>query len=92
LSAYFPFRENINHKVIKNIDGSDGLDQITSRVLSDVVVKECWKGPATLTLEPHINAPLYKLPVLETLESFYWKVDFTLVPGEILVDLLAKGK
>ena len=91
LSSYFPFRENINHKVIRNIDGSKGLDQITSRTLSDVVVKDCWKGPATLILEPNINAPLYKLPVLETLESFYWKVDFTLVPGEILVDLLAKG-
>lgn len=92
LSRYFPFRENINHKIVRNIDGSQGINQITSRVLSDVVIKECWKGPSTLVLEPNINAQVYKLPVLECLESFYWKADFTLVPGEILVDLLAKGK
>ena len=91
LSAYFPFKENINHKIVRNIDGTEGINQITSRVLSDVVVKDCWKGPATLTLEPNISAPLYRLPVLETLESFYWKVDFTLVPGEILIDFLSKG-
>ena len=92
LSQYFPFRENINHKVIRNIDGSQGINQITSRVLADVVVKDCWKGPATLVLEPNVSAQVYKLPVVETLESFYWKADFTLVPGEILVDLLAKGR
>jgi acetoacetate decarboxylase len=91
LSNYFSFRENINHKIIRNIDGSHGINQITSRILSDVVVKECWKGPATLVLEPNVNADVYKLPVLEVLESFYWKADFTLVPGEILVDLLPKG-
>ena len=91
LSEYFPFRENINHKIIRNIDGSQGINQITSRVLSDVVVKDCWKGPSTLVLEPNVNAQVYKLPVLDVLESFYWKADFTLVPGEILVDLLSKG-
>lgn len=91
LNKYFPFKENINHKMIRNIDGTEGINQITSRILSDVVVKECWKGPATLTLEPNINAPLYRLPVLETFESFYWKADFTLVPGKILIDFLSEG-
>lgn len=91
LGTYFPFKENINHKLIRNIDGTEGINQITSRILSDVVIKECWKGPATLTLEPNINAPLYRLPVLETLESFYWKADFNLVPGKILFDFLSKG-
>ena len=91
LSKYFPFKENINHKMIRNIDGTEGINQITSRILSDVVVKECWKGPATLTLEPNINAPIYRLPVLEALESYYWKADFTLVPGEILIDFLPRG-
>ncbi len=88
LSEYFPFRNNINHKVIRNIDGSQGINQITSRVLADVVVHECWKGPATLVLEPNISAALYRLPVIETVESFYWKADFTLVSGTILLDYL----
>jgi acetoacetate decarboxylase len=92
LSAYFPFRENINHKVIRNIDGTMGMNQITSRVLADVLVKDCWKGPSTLVLEPNINANLYRLPVLETIESFYWKADFTLVPGSILIDFLGDTK
>jgi len=92
LTQYFPFQENINHKLIKNIDETPGIDQITSRVLSNVVVKECWKGPATLVLTPNISAPIYRLPVVETLESFYWKADFSLVPGEILVDLLSNGE
>lgn len=88
LSEYFPFRNNINHKVIRNIDGSQGINQITSRILSDVIVHECWKGPATLVLEPNISAALYRLPVIETVESFYWKADFTLVSGTILLDYL----
>ena len=92
LSDYFPFRQNINHKIIRNIDGTEGINQITARTLADVVVKDCWKGPATLVLEPHINANLYRLPVIETLESFYWKADFTLVPGSILIDFLNGGK
>ena len=92
LSDYFPFRQNINHKIIRNIDGTEGINQITARTLADVVVKDSWKGPATLVLEPHINANLYRLPVIETLESFYWKADFTLVPGSILIDFLNGGK
>ena len=88
LNSHFPFLENINHKVIRNIDGSVGINQITSRLLADVVIKDCWRGPSTLVLEPNINANLYRLPVLETIESFYWKADFTLVPGSILIDFL----
>jgi acetoacetate decarboxylase len=86
LSEYFPFKNNINHKVIRNIDGTEGINQVTSRTLANVVVHECWKGPATLVLEPNINAALYKLPVVEAIESFYWKADFDLVPGTILID------
>ena len=91
LEKYFPFRENINHKVIRNIDGTQGINQITSRILSDVVVKECWRGPSQLTIEINESAPFHLLPVLETIESFYWKADFTLVPGTILYDYLKAG-
>ena len=92
LAAYFPFKNNINHKVIRNIDGTAGINQITARTLANVVVHECWKGPATLVLEPNINAALYKLPVLETIESFYWRADFELVLGTILIDFLKEAK
>jgi acetoacetate decarboxylase len=88
ISEYFSFQNNINHKVIRNIDGTQGINQISSRTLANVVVRECWKGPTTVVLEPNINAALYRLPVLESVESFYWKADFDLVPGIILIDYL----
>ena len=91
LEKYFPFRENINHKVIRNIDGTQGINQITSRILGDVVVKECWRGPSKLTIEFNESAPFHLLPVLETVESFDWKADFALVPGTILHDYLKAG-
>lgn len=92
LESYFPFRKNINHKVIRNIDGSQGINQITSRTLAEVKVKECWKGPSQLEIFENIDAPFHFLPVRETIESFYWKADFSLVPGVILYDYLKEEK
>ena len=88
LELYFPFRNNINHKVIRNIDGTHGINQITSRTLADVKIKDCKRGPSSLTIHEDRNAPFHLLPVLETIESFLWKADFTLVPGIILHDYL----
>lgn len=92
IERYFPFRKNINHKVIRNIDGTQGINQITSRTLADVSVKECWKGPSTLKLFENKEAPFHLLPVVETIESFYWKADFSLVPGVILYDYLKENQ
>lgn len=91
IECYFPFRKNINHKVIRNIDGTQGINQITSRTLADVKVKECWRGPSHLELFENEEAPFHLLPVRETLESFYWKADFSLVPGVILYDFLKEN-
>ena len=88
LEHYFPFRNNINHKVIRNIDGTHGINQITSRTLADVNIKDCKRGPSTLTIHEDRDAPFHLLPVLETIESFLWQADFTLVPGIILHDYL----
>ena len=65
------------------------IRQITSRKLTDVVVHECWRGPATVELRPNAQAPVFRLPVVEPLEAFYWRADFTLVAGEIIHDYLA---
>lgn len=91
IESYFPFRKNINHKVIRNIDGTQGINQITSRTLADVKVTECWKGPSTLELFENKEAPFHLLPVIETVESFYWKANFSLVPGIILYDYLKEN-
>ncbi|MHA1566037.1 MAG: acetoacetate decarboxylase [Alphaproteobacteria bacterium] len=89
LSKHFDFANNLNLKAIDQIDGTPAIRQITSRRLSDVVVHECWSGPCTVELRPNAQLPVHRLPVMEPLEGFYWRADFTLVPGEILHDYLA---
>src|SRR3546814_20356739 len=71
-----------------HIDGTPAIRQITSRRLTDVTVHECWEGPCTVELRPNIQAPVYRLPVVEMLNAFYWRADFTLVRGEVLHDYL----
>ena len=87
LKGYFDFTTNLNLKVIRNIDGSMGLCQVTSRRLEDVVVHGCWEGPATVELHPNAQAPVHLLPVIEVLRGFYWEADFNLVGGTIELDL-----
>jgi acetoacetate decarboxylase len=83
-AATFDFSVNLNYKVIPNIDGTEGIRQITSRKLADVKVRECWTGPCTVELRPNVQAPVYRLPVVEMLDGYYWNADFTLVQGEII--------
>lgn len=88
LSSYMDFALNINLKAVNHIDGRPAIRQLTSRRLSEVKVHECWRGPATVELRPNAQAPVYKLPVVDMLEAFYWRADFTLVAGQIIYDYL----
>lgn len=88
IAQYFDFATNINLKAINHIDGTAAIRQLTSRKLADVVVHECWKGPCSVELRPNVQAPVFRLPVLEPLTGFYWRADFTLVPGVVLHDYL----
>jgi acetoacetate decarboxylase len=88
LKGYFPFAQNINHKVIRNIDGTQGINQITARTLSNVEVKGMWSGDVTVELHPNKEAPFHLLPVVKNVKSFYWEADFALVPGVIVRDFL----
>jgi acetoacetate decarboxylase len=85
----FDFSLNLNYKVLQHITGECAVRQITSRRLADVKIHECWRGPCTVELRPNAQAPLHRLPVVEELDGYYWKAEFTLVPGEILHDYLA---
>jgi acetoacetate decarboxylase len=91
LSAIFPFATNINLKAIDHIDGTPAIRQLTSRALADIVVHDCWRGPATAEIRPNAQAPLHHLPVRDMGDGFYWTADFTLVPGTVLLDYL-KGE
>lgn len=90
LSGYFDFALNINLKAINHIDGMPAIRQLTARRLGSLSVHECWSGPCTVELRPNVQAPLYRLPVKEMLEGFWWRGDFTLVPGYVLYDYLAE--
>jgi acetoacetate decarboxylase len=88
LAHYFDFALNINLKAINHIDGSPAIRQLTARRLGSLSVHECWSGPCTVELRPNVQAPVYRLPVREMLEGFWWRADFTLVPGYVLHDYL----
>jgi acetoacetate decarboxylase len=88
LKSYFPFAQNINHKVIRNIDGTQGINQITARTLANVEIKGMWSGDVTVELHPNKEAPFHLLPVVKSVKSFYWEADFALVPGVIVRDFL----
>jgi acetoacetate decarboxylase len=85
LERHAPFRTNLNLKVIPAVDGSGAsVRELTARTLEDVVVHEVWRGPGTLELRPNAQAPVHRLPVVEVVEAFHWRADFTLVYGTVL--------
>jgi len=90
LSERFPFRTNLNYKVIPHVDGSDAIRQLTARTLEDVVVHECYAGEATVSIAPNANVPLHRLPLQSGALGFHWRTDFTLPFGRVVHDYLAE--
>ena len=81
LKRHFDFAENINLKAVDHIDGRPAIRQLTARRLAEVVVHECWSGPCTVELRPNAQAPVHRLPVVDMLDGFHWRADFTLRSG-----------
>jgi acetoacetate decarboxylase len=90
LAAVMDFALNLNLKAVNHIDGRPAIRQLTSRRLADVQVHECWSGPCSVELRANVQAPVYRLPVVEALTGFYWRADFTLIAGQIIYDYLAE--
>ena len=88
LGQKIDFVVNLNYKVIPHIDALPAIRQITSRQLGEVKVHECWTSACTVELRPNARAPVYKLPVMEALDGYYWRADFTLVEGKVVHDYL----
>ena len=88
LAPYFEFATNLNLKSIDHIDGRPAIRQLTSRRLAEVTVHEAWVGPGSVELRPNVQLPVFRLPVVEPLQAFHWRADFTLVAGEVIHDYL----
>lgn len=88
LTAYLPFTNNINYKFVPQITGEPAIRQLTSRSFEDVTLHEMWKGPGTIEIRPNAQFPIYRLPVVEFVEGFYWRVDLTLPFGKVIYDYL----
>jgi len=85
LERHASFRTNVNLKVIPSVDGSGAsVRELTARTLADVVIHEVWRGPGTLELRPNAQVPVHLLPVREVVEAFHWRIDFSLVDGEVI--------
>lgn len=91
MKPHFDFATNLNLKAIDHIDGSPAIRQLTSRRLTDVTVHECWQGACTVEVRANAQLPVCRLPVVEALQGFYWRADFSLVAGEIIHDYLENG-
>jgi acetoacetate decarboxylase len=91
LKPHFDFATNLNLKAIDHIDGRPAIRQLTSRSLAEVTVHEAWAGPCTVELRGNAQLPVFRLPVIEPLQGFFWRADFTLVQGTIIHDYLAGG-
>lgn len=88
MKPYFDFATNLNLKAVDHITGEPAIRQLTSRKLANVEIHEAWVGAATVELRPNAQLPVFRLPVIEPLEGFFWRADFTLIEGEILFDYL----
>lgn len=92
IKPHFDFATNLNLKSIDHINGEPAIRQLTSRSLANVTVHEAWSGSCTVELKPNAQLPVFRLPVVEPLQGFYWRADFTLVAGEIIYDYLEQNK
>jgi acetoacetate decarboxylase len=92
LTARFDFTLNFNLKQIPHIDGTPAIREITARRLQEIDLQECWTGACTVELRPNAQAPVWRLPVLEHLEGFMWRTEFTLTGGERFHDYLEAGR
>lgn len=74
---------NVNLRVLPG-DGQEVTRELVVRDFEDVVVHECWTGPATIELRPNAQVPAHLLPVREVCAATHRLVDLTLPPGRVI--------
>jgi len=74
---------NVNLRVLP-ADGNEVTRELVARDFEDVVVHECWTGPATIELRPNAQVPVHQLPVRAVSGALHRLVDLTLPPGRVI--------
>lgn len=74
---------NVNLRVLPAGD-DDVTRELVSRDFEDVVVHECWTGPATVELRPNAQVPVHQLPVRAVRGATHRLIDLTLPPGRVI--------
>ena len=82
--------EYTNLKLVPSIreGGVPEVMQLTSTTLTNVTLKQVYKGRATVQFLPAPVDRFTDIPVREVLGGFYYNADFTLGHGEVLHDYL----
>jgi acetoacetate decarboxylase len=78
-------------KVIPGYDRRPRVLELVRSQITDITVKEAWRGPARLHLFEHAMAPLADLPVREIVSASHIRVDLTLGRFAPVFDYLADG-
>jgi acetoacetate decarboxylase len=77
-------------KIIPHVNGGTQICELVEIMLSDVVVKGAWQGPAQLELAHHALAPVASLPVRRIVKAVHLLTDLTLPYGRVVHDYLAQ--
>ncbi len=82
--------EYTNLKLVPSVreGGAPEVMQLTSTTLTNVVIKQVYKGRATLSFGASPVDRFSDIPVREVLAAYYYNADFTLGHGEVLHDYL----
>lgn len=84
LSALVPGNgSNVNLRILP-ADGTDVTRELVVRDFEDVVVHECWTGPATIELRANAQVPVHLLPVRGVRAATHRLIDLTLPPGRVI--------
>ena len=83
--------EYVSRKLIPSVsnDAPPEVFQLTSTTLTNIVVREVHKGPATLRFGLSPADRFADIPVEEVTGGFYYHTDFTLEDGVVVHDYLA---
>ena len=79
MRRHFDFAENINYKVIPHIDGTPAIRQLTPRRLAGSRCQRVLGRTVHGRAAAERSGPALPAAVLEPLEGYFWRANFTLV-------------